>query len=64
LAAKLQAEGKKVELYPNADKLGKQFWYADKKGIPYVIVLGEGEKEAGIYKLKNMQSGEESSQTL
>jgi histidyl-tRNA synthetase len=25
LAAKLQAEGKKVELYPNADKLGKQF---------------------------------------
>jgi histidyl-tRNA synthetase len=55
----LQAEGKKVEIYPTADKLGKQFWYADKKGIPFVVVLGAGEKDQGTYKIKNMQTGEE-----
>ena len=64
LAARLQAEGKKIEIYPLADKLGKQFGYADKKGIPFVIILGEGEKKEGIYKIKNMQTGEETSQPL
>lgn len=47
------------ELYPSPDKLGKQFTYADKKGIPYVIILGEGEKNEGIYKIKNMKEGTE-----
>ncbi|MDR2541127.1 MAG: hypothetical protein LBD11_05095 [Candidatus Peribacteria bacterium] len=32
--------------------------------MPYVVVLGEGEKEQGIYKLKNMQSGEENNLSL
>jgi histidyl-tRNA synthetase len=31
LAAKFQSQGKNIEIYPNADKLGKQFGYADKK---------------------------------
>ncbi len=64
LASQLQATGKCVEIYPVADKLGKQFSYADKKGIPYVIILGEGEKESWIYKIKHMQTGEEQSQKL
>ena len=45
--------------YPYPDKLGKQFAYADKKGIPFVIICGEGEKEQGIYKIKDMKTGEE-----
>lgn len=47
------------ELYPSPDKLGKQFTYADKKGIPYVVILGEGEKNEGIYKIKHMKTWEE-----
>lgn len=48
-----------VELYPSPDKLGKQFGYADKKWIPFVIVLWQGEKDQWIYKIKNMKTGEE-----
>ena len=46
LAGTFAQEGKCFELYPNADKLGKQFGYADKKGIPFVVIYGQGEKEA------------------
>jgi histidyl-tRNA synthetase len=53
------AKGDFCEIYPSPDKLGKQFTYADKKGIPYVIILGEGEKDEGIYKIKNMKEGTE-----
>lgn len=59
LAEQLRQEEKKVEIYPSADKLGKQFAYADKKGIPYVVVLWEGEKAKNIYKIKHMKTGEE-----
>ena len=33
--------------------------YANAKGIPYVIMAGENERNAGIYTLKNMQNGEQ-----
>jgi histidyl-tRNA synthetase len=53
-----------VEIYPIPDKLGKQFWYADKKGIPYVILLWDGEHQQGIYKIKTLQTGEEKTERL
>lgn len=59
VASKLRNERNNVEIYPVADKLGKQFWYADKKWIPNVIILWEWEKEKWIYKIKNMRTGEE-----
>lgn len=59
LAHQFQEEGKNVEIYPVADKLGKQFTYADKKGIPFVVILWEGEKSEGKYKIKNMKTWEE-----
>ena len=37
-------EGKTIEVYPSAEKLGKQFTYADKKWIPHVVIFGQGEK--------------------
>lgn len=52
-------EGKTVEIYPSAEKLGKQFTYADKKWIPHVVIFGEGEKALKTYKIKNMKTGEE-----
>ncbi len=52
-------EGKTIEIYPSAEKLGKQFAYADKKWISYVIIFGEWEKSLKRYKIKNMKTGEE-----
>jgi len=59
VANKLRSEWCTVDIYPFADKLGKQFAYADKKWIPYVIILWTWEKEAGTYKIKHMKTGEE-----
>lgn len=57
-------EGKNIEIYPTADKLAKQFAYADKKWIPNVVILGEGELKEKIYKIKNMKTGEETTVKL
>ncbi|SOE19532.1 histidyl-tRNA synthetase [Spirosomataceae bacterium TFI 002] len=47
------------ELYPEPAKLKKQFDYANKKGIPYVIVIGSDEIETQKFSLKNMETGEQ-----
>lgn len=52
------------ELYPDAVKLGKQMTYADKKGIPYVALVGENEMQKNTITLKNMQSGVQEEYTL
>lgn len=59
LAQTLRNQGHNVEIYPVTDKLGKQFGYADKKGIPHVIILWSGELEKKIYKIKDLQTGTE-----
>ena len=47
------------ELYPEAKKIQKQFEYADKKGIPFVCVIGSEEIEKGIFSLKDLATGEQ-----
>lgn len=47
------------ELYPNVVKMQKQMKYANDKGIPYVIVIGDEEMSSGLLTFKNMQSGEQ-----
>ena len=64
LMNKFQKDGKNCELYYQSDKLGKQFGYADKKWIPFVVILWEWEFSEWIYKVKNMQTGEEESVEL
>ena len=59
LAQELRAAGLRVELYPEADKLGKQFKYASSMGVPFVAVIGEDERAKGQVALKNMRSGEQ-----
>jgi len=46
-------------LYPEVTKLDKQLKYADKKGIPYVIIIGPEEAQKNIIKLKDMKTGEQ-----
>jgi len=59
LANELRKHGLRVLLYPEADKLGKQFKYASQLNISYVCVLGESELAEGKVTLKNMQTGEQ-----
>jgi len=59
LAQELRAAGLRVDLYPEADKLGKQFKYASSLRIPLVAVLGEDEQAKGLVALKDMQSGQQ-----
>ena len=46
------------EFYPTSAKLAKQFAYADKKWFSHCVLLGAGEKERGMFALKNMATGE------
>ncbi len=59
LANTLRQNGLRVTVYPEADKLGKQFKYADTIKVPYVCVLGDEERADGVVKLKDMSSGDE-----
>lgn len=53
----LRQAGIASEIYPEAAKLKKQFEYADKKAIPYVLVMGTNEIVEGVVSLKDMRSG-------
>ncbi len=55
----LRSENICTEIYPDNAKMKKQFNYADKKGIPFVLVIGEDELKSNTYALKDMQSGEQ-----
>lgn len=59
LLAALRKEDIAAELYPTAAKLKKQMSYADAKQIPYVLLIGDEEKESGQLSLKDMASGEQ-----
>jgi Histidyl-tRNA synthetase len=49
-----------TELYPDpSDKLDKQFKYADRKGIPYALVIGEDEVKNNTVTLKNLSTREQ-----
>ncbi len=55
----LRSFGIKVELYPDNSKIGKQLQYADKRGIPFAVIVGETEMSDGKFSLKNLISGEQ-----
>ncbi len=61
LASELREQGLRVTLYPEADKLGKQFKYADSIKVPFVCVLGETEIAEGTVTVKNLSSGDQRS---
>ncbi len=59
IATQLRASGINTEIYLEADKLGKQIKYADKAGIPFVLVMGSDEKAKGVVALKNLKTSEQ-----
>ncbi|MBO4282019.1 MAG: histidine--tRNA ligase [Bacteroidales bacterium] len=59
LLQRLRRQGVRAELYPEASKLGKQFAYADARQIPYVVIIGEEERQKQGMQVKDMRSGEQ-----
>ncbi len=59
VATALRKSGIKSEIYPDQAKIKKQFAYADKKNIPYTIIIGSEEIASNQLTLRNMVSGEE-----
>ena len=58
----LRQNGIKAELYPDAAKMKKQMTYADRRSIPYLVLVGEQELASQTFTLKHMASREQ--QTL
>lgn len=57
--SQLRHAGISAELYPDQAKIKKQFTYADKKQIPYVVILGDDEMASGKISLKELSSGQQ-----
>lgn len=57
LVKPLRAAGIRTELYPDVVKIKKQFNYADKLKVPYVLVIGTDEMNQKRYSLKDMRLG-------
>mgnify|MGYP000268176185 CR=1 FL=1 len=59
LANELRKEGIAIEVFPDIKKLPKQFEYAEKKGIPIVIITGDDEISSGQLSYKNLITKEQ-----
>ena len=63
-AMELRRSGIAVDIYPDPVKLKKQFQFADKNRIPYVIVIGEEELQNGEFSVKDMKKGDQQKMNL
>lgn len=59
LVCELREKGISAELYPEAAKIGKQFTYAEKKGIKNLVFLGDEELKNNTVTFKNLEKGEQ-----
>ncbi|QYQ97125.1 histidine--tRNA ligase [Riemerella anatipestifer] len=60
----LRTKGVSAELYPEASKLKKQFTYAERKEIPYIVFVGEEEIKNKQVSIKNLATGEQKTISL
>ena len=61
VATRLREQGLRVEVYPEADKLGKQLAYAASLGAGWAAVLGSAEAASGQVALKDLRTGQQES---
>jgi histidyl-tRNA synthetase len=59
LMGRLRGAGVRAELYHEQAKFDKQFKYAEKKKIPFIVILGSKELAAGACQLKDLRNGEQ-----
>ena len=58
-AARCRAAGHSCEIYPDPAKLRKQFEYADRKSIKYIVLAGEDEAATNELTIKDIIKGEQ-----
>jgi histidyl-tRNA synthetase len=58
LAERLRGRGVSAEVFTEKKKLPQQFAYAEKKGIPFAVIMGPDEAARGVYGLKDLGSRE------
>ena len=61
LLKELRENGVNSEIYPNNSKLKKQMNYANKKGVKFVVIVGENEMNNNLIMVKEMSTGFQSS---
>lgn len=59
LANELRQQDLRATIYPEADKLGKQFKYAAGLKVPFVATVGDEERANNTVALKNLTTGEQ-----
>ena len=58
-AAQLRRSGIRTQLYSENKKFKAKMSYADKIGVPYIVLIGEDEINEGVISLKDMTTGEQ-----
>ena len=59
LAGELRKNGLRIDVYPDADKLGKQFKYASSRNVPFVAIVGDDERAEGKVSVKDLRTGDQ-----
>lgn len=55
----LRSSGISCELFHETAKMDKQFKYAEKKGIPFAVIIGSKEMESGNAVVKNLHTSQQ-----
>lgn len=63
-ASQLRQAGIATEIFPEPAKIKKQFAYADKKGIPYMAILGAAEIESQQVTIKDLRTGKQATMKI
>jgi histidyl-tRNA synthetase len=59
IAEALRKNGVAVEVFPDAKKIGQQYAFAEKKGVPFGILLSKDDAAKGLFALKNLTTREQ-----
>ena len=63
-ASELRKQGIATEIHFEPDKIGKQLKFANKMGIPFVVMMGSEELETRTATVKNMNTREQEKVSL
>ena len=58
-ATAFRSAGIRCQIYAEKRKFKAKMSYADRIGVPFVVLLGEDELAKGLLSLKNMETGEQ-----
>ena len=59
IAQSLRAQGVRTQVYGEQKKFKQKMTYANKLGVPYIVLLGDDEIAANVCSVKDMRTGEQ-----